>query len=270
MDLHTVESVSQPRSPAQIPGWREGDAPLAGGTWLFSEPQDGLRRLVDLAGLGWDGLAAAPAGLTIGATCTLGRLAAFEAPDGWRAAALFPPCCNALVGSFKVLAVATVGGNLCLALPAAPMAALAVALDGVCTLWSAAGERQVAAGNFITGPRATVLRPGELLRRVDLPAAALVRRAAYRRLSLTPLGRSGALLIGTVGECFALTITGSTRVPMRLDFPAVPSAAELSQALAAVPEQAIYDDVHGRPAWRRHVTGLLAEEIRAELEPQWT
>ena len=270
MDLHTVESVSQPRSPAHIPGWREGDAPLAGGTWLFSEPQDGLRRLIDLAGLGWDGLAVTPAGLTIGATCTLGRLAAFEAPDGWRAAALFPPCCNALVGSFKVLAMATVGGNLCLALPAAPMAALAVALDGVCTVWSTAGERLVAAASFITGPRATVLRPGELLRRLELPMAALVRRTACRRLSLTPLGRSGALLIGTLGDGFTLTITGSTRAPIRLDFPVVPGAAGLSQALAAIPEHAIHDDVHGRPAWRRHVTGLLAEEIRAELETAWT
>ncbi len=269
MDLHTVESVSQPASSSQIPEWQEGDTPLAGGTWLFSEPQDSLRRLVDLAGLGWGGLEVTPGGLRIGATCTLGRLAAFDAPGGWRAAALFPACCNALVGSFKVLAVATVGGNLCLALPAAPMAALAVALDGVCTLWSAAGERQVAASGFITGPRATVLRPGELLRCLELPLAALARRAAYRRLSLTPLGRSGALLIGTAGDGFALTVTGSIRAPLRLDFPAIPGAAELGRAVAAIPEAAIYDDVHGRPAWRRHVTGLLAEEIRAELEAAW-
>jgi hypothetical protein len=32
---------------------------------------------------------------------------------------------------------------------------------------------------------------------------------------------------------------------------------------AAVP--AWYDDVHGLPAWRRHVTLLLAEQVRTEL-----
>ena len=32
--------------------WREGDAWLAGGTWLFSEQQPRLRRLIDLQSLG--------------------------------------------------------------------------------------------------------------------------------------------------------------------------------------------------------------------------
>ena len=266
MDLNTIESVSLPSRPDEIPGWQAGDAPLAGGTWLFSEPQDGLCRLVDLAGLGWDELNATAAGLRIGAMCTLGRLAGFEGSPAWHAASLFPRCCHALVGSFKVLAMATVGGNLCLALPAGPMAALAVALDGDCTVWTNAGERVVPARLFVTGPRTTVLAPGELLRRVDLPAASLARRAAFRRISLTSLGRSGALLIGTRADDFALTITASTRAPVRLDFAAMPSAAALGRAVAALPDAVFFDDVHGRPDWRRHITGLLAEEIRTELD----
>jgi hypothetical protein len=32
-----------------------------------------------------------------------------------------------------------------------------------------------------------------------------------------------------------------------------------------IPHDAYYDDVHGLPAWRRHMTLLFAEEIRAEL-----
>ena len=34
---------------------------------------------------------------------------------------------------------------------------------------------------------------------------------------------------------------------------------------AEIPDDLYYDDVHGRPDWRRHLTGLFAEEIRAEL-----
>jgi hypothetical protein len=35
--------------------------------------------------------------------------------------------------------------------------------------------------------------------------------------------------------------------------------------VAAIPESDWYDDVHGAPDWRHHVTLLLAEEIRQEL-----
>ena len=53
MDLNTIAEIARPDSvPADI-DWREGDAWLAGGTWLFSEPQPHLRRLIDLKG--WDG-----------------------------------------------------------------------------------------------------------------------------------------------------------------------------------------------------------------------
>ena len=54
--------------------WRQGDAWLAGGTWLFSEPQPHLRRLIDLQNLGWQPLAITEASLEIAATCTIAEL----------------------------------------------------------------------------------------------------------------------------------------------------------------------------------------------------
>jgi len=54
--------------------WHEGDAWLAGGTWLFSEPQDDLRRLIDLHAYGWPSLDELDAGPAIGATCTIAEL----------------------------------------------------------------------------------------------------------------------------------------------------------------------------------------------------
>ena len=119
--------------------------------------------------------------------------------------------------------MATVGGNLCMALPAGPMISLTAALDGVCTIWTPdGGERQLPIADFVTGANANALRPGELLRQIDMPAAALTRRTAFRQISLTPLGRSGALLIGTLGGDggFALTVTASTPRPVRLRFDA--------------------------------------------------
>ena len=269
MDLNTVSELERPRRRGDLPPWRTGDAWLAGGTWVFSEPQPGLTRLVDLSGFGWPPLGVGEQGLRIGATCTLARLAAAPLPAEWRAAALFGPCCRALAGSFKIHGAATVGGNLCLALPAAPMAALAVALDGVCSVWTPGrGGRRLPAADFVLGPQRNALAAGELLRAIDLPSAALRRRAVLRRISLTPLGRSAALLVGTLsaGGGFGLTVTASTPRPVRLDFPGLPAAAELRGALdRAIPETRYHDDAHGAPDWRRHMTHRLAEQVRREL-----
>jgi CO/xanthine dehydrogenase FAD-binding subunit len=269
MDLSTITEICRPQERTDFRLWRDGDAWLAGGTWLFSEPQPDLSRLIDLGGLGWPALELGADRLRIGATCTLAQLAAADLPPPWRAAPLFRQCCRALLGSFKIWNAATVGGNLCMALPAGPMAALTTALDGSCLIWAADGsERRVPAGHFIHAPQRNALTTGELLRAVDLPAAALQRRTAFRQISLTPAGRSAALLIGTLapsGE-FAVTVTAATRRPLRLHFPAIPEGAELRQALTAgIPDALYYDDLHGAPDWRRHMTWRFAEQIRSEL-----
>ena len=38
------------------------------------------------------------------------------------------------------------------------------------------------------------------------------------------------------------------------------------QNLQRIPDGLYHDDVHGEPAWRKHMTLRLAEEIRAELQ----
>ncbi len=249
-----------------MPAWREGDAFVGGGTWMFSEPQVGVRRLVDLTALGWPALALGDEGLAIAATCTLGQLEDFEAPEAWLAAPVIGQCCRSLLGSFKIRRVATVGGNLCLALPAAPMAALAVAMHGVCTIWDGGGgERSVPATAFITGAGRTVLGPGEYLRAVTLQAGLLRRRAAFRQMSLTPLGRSAALLIGTLGDAgLEITITGSVTRPVRIVLPEAPGEAEIFGAIEAAVAQ-WFDDIHGRPDWRRRITLLMAAGICRDL-----
>ena len=271
MDLPGIQELARPLTRDALPPVGAGSAWLAGGTWLFSEPQPGLRALVDLAGLGWAALEPSASGLRIGATCTIAALEAFAAtpgcPPDWLAAPLFRACSRALLGSFKIWAVATVGGNVCLSLPAAPMLALTVALDGVAQVWRPDGtERQVPMAGFTTGPQRTVLQPGELLRAIHLPVAALRRRGAARQASLTAHGRSAALLVATAGaDGFALTVTASTVRPVHAAWPQPPSRAGLDADLAALPDDLWFDDVHGAPAWRRHMTRRLAAELHEEL-----
>jgi CO/xanthine dehydrogenase FAD-binding subunit len=261
MDLHTVRVLHRPVRRGELDALLgPGAAALGGGTWLFSEPQPGLDALVDLTGLGWPALTAEPDGaLTVSATCTLAELAA-------AGPALFRACCRALAGSFKIWHTATVGGNICLALPAGPMTSLCAALDGEALLWGPDGaQRRIPVARFVTGVRTTDLRPGEVLRSVRLPAAALAARTAFRRAALTAEGRSGAVVIGRrdADGGLVLTVTAATERPCRFAFPAPPDGPALRAALAAV--DSWYADPHGAPDWRAHLTGRLAAEIVAEL-----
>src|SRR5262249_36917696 len=132
MDLNTITDVVRPQSRSELPAFAAGDAWLAGGTWLFSEPQVHLRRLIALTDLKWPALTTGETGLTIAATCTVAQLDALACPSDWLAAPLIDKCCRALLASFKIWKTATVGGNLCMSLPAGPMISLSAALDGVC------------------------------------------------------------------------------------------------------------------------------------------
>jgi CO/xanthine dehydrogenase FAD-binding subunit len=270
MNLNTITALRQPRSAAEIAQWRSGFAWLAGGTWLYSEPQPDTDTLIDLDHLDWPALVASPAGLEIGATCRIAELHRFPAPGEWIAAPLIRACCNALLASFKIWNAATVGGNICMSLPAGAMISMVVGLEGRCTLWPRDGvPREVPAVDFVTGNNSNVLRPGELLRKIHLPASALRKRAACRQASLTKLGRSAALLLGTSDPArpdLLLTITAATPRPMQLRFDEIPSGEGLRQAIdARLPPDGYFADVHGSAAYKRHLTYHFAEQIRAEL-----
>jgi CO/xanthine dehydrogenase FAD-binding subunit len=270
MDLNTIRTVAHPTAREQLPVWTAGDAWLAGGTWLFSEPQTHLSRLIDLTDLKWPALTIGETGLSIAATCTVAQLDALACPPEWIAAPLINQCCRAFLASFKIWKTATVGGNICMSLPAGPMISLTSALDGICTIWQAGGgERKIPVADFVTGDQCNVLGPGDLLRQVEIPLAALRRRSAFRQISLTPVGRSAALLIGSVTSDggLALTITASTRHPVRLSFAGIPSSDDLrSIILQRIADDLYHTDVHGTPTWRKHMTLRLAEEIRVELQ----
>jgi CO/xanthine dehydrogenase FAD-binding subunit len=272
MDLHTVNRVRRPAQAEEISSWEPGFAWLAGGTWLFSEPQVNTHTLIDLEALRWPALQPSENGLEIAATCKVVELDQFtdKAPRDWKAAPLFRHCCRSFLSSFKIWNEATVGGNIVMSLPAGPMISLTAALEGVCTLWPrSGGPRQLPVVDFVTGNNKNVLAPGELLRAIHLPAHALRKPFVFRRFTLTHLGRSEVLLVGTLCPLrgrFLLTITAATLRPVQLSFAGIPAAAELKRAIDdAVPSSQYLDDTHGSPAHRQHLTYYFAEQIRTEL-----
>ena len=270
MDLPTISEVVRPHCRNGTLDWREGDAWLAGGTWLFSEPQPGLRRLIDLEGFGWEPVTISEQGLALASTCKIAQLDTFAMPPDWQAAPLVRQCCRSLLASFKIWHTATVGGNICMSLPAGAMISLTAALEGMCTIQLRdGGERQVPVEDFVTGNHQNILQPGDLLRRIDVPVSALRKRTCFRRMSLTHMGRSSTLLVGTLCPqegVFMLTVSAATVRPLRLTFPQLPEVDELRARLEQdIPDSLYLDDVHGAPAYRKHLTWYFAAEIQREL-----
>lgn len=270
MDMNTIQAVVPTADPAQ---WREGDAWLAGGTVLFSYGSSVLTRLLDITSAGWPAITVTDGGMELASSCTIAELYELPARESlgrrWPALELVRQCCDSFVASFKIWNMSTVGGNICTGLPAGPMTSLCASLDGVATILApGGGSRMVPVAELVTGDGRTALLPGELLRSIFLPAAALTSRVAFRRLSLSNLGRSGVLLIGRLDTdgSLLITVTAATKRPVQLRLGGGADAAALRAAIgAAIPYGLYHDDIHGLPEWRRDMTYRLAEEIRAEL-----
>jgi CO/xanthine dehydrogenase FAD-binding subunit len=255
MDLIDVREVRSPRTRDEL-RFEEGARALGGGTWLYSEPQPDTTVLVDLMALGWTPIERTDAGLTVAATCTIAELAAQPHP-------LFAQCANALLASFKIWNVATVGGNVALSLPAGPMISLGAALDATVLLWTTSTERRVPVSEFVTGVGRNLLEPGEVIRAIEFPAETPAARHGFRRISLSPLGRTGTLVIGVVGAEAVFTVTGGTTRPHVLRFASLPTADALVEAIDGIDDW--YDDAHGSPDWRRAMSLRLALELLEEL-----
>ncbi|PPI55770.1 FAD-binding molybdopterin dehydrogenase [Rathayibacter sp. TRS19] len=265
MPARRPERVRVVRERSELAGRGPRSAVIGGGSWVFSLPHDHLDELLDLQGFAWEPIVRTDAGLSIAATCTLSELAAM--PDaGDTAHPLFFQCCTALLGSFKIWNVATVGGNIANALPAGPMISLAAALDATALVWRADGsDVAVPVAELVTGNMTTSLAQDDVIRSIEIPLSSLRARTAFRKTALSPLGRSGAVVIGRLDTdgAFVLTITAATVRPELLRFAAVPSSAELAAAVDGVATW--FTDPHGAADWRHAVVRVLAEEIRTEL-----
>ncbi len=178
-----------------------------------------------------------------------------------------------VIGGHQVRNVATVGGNLVNASPAADLAPCLLALDGTVTLVGPGGERELPVERFLLGPNRTARRPDELLTRVSLPA--LPARAATAFLKA---GRRRAMEISVVCVAARLTLDASLErcLEARVALGAVaPTAVRAHQAERALEGQPVggeafrraaeaaqeacrpIDDVRASAAFRQHLVGVL-------------
>jgi CO/xanthine dehydrogenase FAD-binding subunit len=268
MDLHSVDTYLRPTNLDELGGWQSGWAWLAGGTWMFSEPRPQIHTLVDLRGLGWSELEMRDNGLTIGATCTMNQLLQAPYPAHWTGMQALHSAVHELA-SFKVQNVATIAGNLCLAIPAGTFAPALVALDARYEIVRLDGSTDtVPALQFQTGLRQTILRPGDLLRKIWIPAASLEWQTNYQRICMASAGLALAIVVAAYHPAtkrLRFGISGCVTAPRLLEFGSIPTAEELATALdRQIPLSEVIDDAQGSAAYRHHLTRVL---MQRSLQP---
>ena len=285
MNIAGVRQYVSPSSDAEARRWKPGSSFVAGGTWLYSEPQmsgritpgqatctdaPGIDTIIDLMSLGWTPLKVVDAGLEIAATCRIRDLLDFNPPSDWRASTLFRKCAEALSASFKIYNEATVGGNICMSLPAGAMISLVHALHAEYTIWPNEGDPfTIPSAAFHHGILDNALNQGDILRSILLPSAWLEREALIDLRSLTHIGRSAALVIATRDtktEEVEFSISASVTHPWQFAFDRLPSTAELKDVIEdGIPGDAYFDDQHGDVFYRRAMTLHLAENLRSSM-----
>ncbi len=105
------------------------------------------------------------------------------------------------IGSLQVRNVGTIGGNLINAVPSADGAIPLIALDGTALLHGPAGERSVDVKDLFIEPYKTVLKPGEILKKITIPPQAPQTGSAYIKF-----GRRAAMELPLIGIGVLLTL----------------------------------------------------------------
>ncbi|MFT4041826.1 MAG: FAD binding domain-containing protein [Gordonia sp. (in: high G+C Gram-positive bacteria)] len=266
MDLHTISTYRYAYSRADLAA-APGEHIVAGGTWFFGEPQVHATGIIDISRIGWEPFEDLPdGGLRIAATATIAELAELAPRPGWLAHPLLFQCASALLASFKIWNVATVGGNICRSYAAAAMVSLAVGLDAEGIVWRPDGsEYRISIADFVTGNGTNILGAHEVLRAIEIPGYAMAAHTGFRKIALAELGRSGAVVTGRHDSSGTAVfgITAATEWPTVLRYRDIPDAARLRADIESA--DGYYTDPLGSADWRRGVCVLFAEQIRTEL-----
>jgi len=246
---------------------------LAGGTDLLPKARGGVfetNLIVDVKGipelnvLSYD----AGKGLTLGAAVPCYKIYADADVK-----ANYPGIMDAatLIGGIQIQGRASIGGNLCNAVPSADSIPALIALGATANIEGPDGSRQVAVEDFCTGPSRNVLKTGELLVSLSIPAPAANSGAGYLRfiprnemdIAVAGVGVSVELDNGNFKSArLALAAVGPTPIFVKAVGAALAGKPANDETIAAAGQIAKdaatpITDMRGTIEYRKHLCDVL-------------
>ncbi len=187
---------------------------------------------------------------------------------------MFPALAESItkLGSRQIRNVATVGGNLCNASPAADTAPPLLIYGAAVELRDARGTREVTVEDFLQGPGQTALRSGEILTAILLDPPADGTRSVFLRKGRVamdlPISSVAALAErdGATWPRVRLAAGAVAPVPLRLRHSeAIVEGTNLDAGIRARARETARSeispitDLRSTEDYRRHLTGVLVE-----------
>ena len=252
---------------------------LAGGTELLVDLRSGrksvahvidLGKLTELREIRRDG-----DDLVIGALAVLADIAASDLVRDFIPA--LAETINQMAGR-QIRNLGTMGGNFCCGVPCSDTPPIACAAGAEIVILGTEGERTVPAREFVLAPRVTVLRPGEILRSIRIPAQPPTSGLSTQRFTLR---RGSALAVASVSAWLDLDgeTIGDARIVMGAVGP-MPVFAERSAQLligqppgpdlfaeagrTAATEAQPISDLRGSEQYRRDIVEVLTTRALSE------
>lgn len=251
---------------------------IAGGTDVLVEKDPQIEVLIDVTGLGLDYIESDDQGVRIGAATTFADIKASPAlgksPYNVLAQAAHQ------MGTPQIRNVATIGGNICSAVPSADSAPPLLALDASLIISGPMGERAMDIASFFLDARRNALEKGELLTEVQLPVFPARTEAVF-----TKKGRVAAADLAVVNAAVRLTMTADgicqeVRIALGAVAPTPVRAKEAEavlqgkepqdELLRRVAEQASQEikpisDIRGSAEYRETLSRVLVERALKEV-----
>lgn len=227
---------------AVSPLLKEGGAKIiAGGTDLLVNRPPGTQSLVDISRLGLDYVKNDEGGTAIGATICFTKIIASPILDKQPLSVLKDSAKE--IGHHNLRHIATLGGNICNAVPSADSPVALIALDSIAVIEGPDGERTVPLVEFITFVRETVLKRGEFLKEIRIPIQPEKTAASFQKLGRTKVD------IALVNVACRITVADGLIKDSRIVLGAVaPTPIRAKEAESILNGKALSDELLGDAA----------------------
>jgi carbon-monoxide dehydrogenase medium subunit len=249
---------------------------LAGGTDLLLVDR-GYDAILDISRLELDYIRDDGDDLAIGATTSIESIARSPRVASLAGGILCESC--RIFGTIQIRNMATIGGNIANAMPAADPPSALLALDArIVAVGPQGSRREIAIAHFFTGPRRTILDRNELITEIRLPLRFREWGGRWKKIgrvtrdiALVNAGVSAHIEGGVVRDA-RIALCAVAPTPLRVTQAEdvlrdnAPSPALFAAAADAV-RRAVrpISDVRASEAYRRHVSGVLVRRALAEI-----
>jgi len=222
-------------------------------------------------------------GVTVSETTAIGAGTSFtqilEHPEIAKRFPVFGQAASA-VGSVQIRNAATLGGNLCNAIPCADSAPALLVLDAKLRTLDLDGRRDIPIAEFFLGPRKTCLRPAEIVEKIVIEDSPREGRGIFLKKGrmeedLALASVAVFLVMDSDGKtCRRARVAAGSVAPTPMRLAGVEAllegrkfTPEILEGARAAAREAIspISDVRASADYRRHITGVLVGRALTSL-----